>query len=164
MGIQLKNQPFIDLELKKWKGLGFYTIDEFSELFGQLEEVRDSKVGYFPAICYQYHVDNVKYPLKIYERGGIAIMLEIEAILDIALLDDLEEPSVILLPELSIEEAYAHEYLYCNRGLLITVLEYDNPTRKNEIMRIRGFGTIDAVRDLKSDLYYPLDNQIKFNT
>lgn len=155
-------EPFMTLNFGSWTGLPLCHVSDFTALYSQPTQVKDATVGAFPAKLYTYEVAGMENELKVYERYGNVLMVELNKVLELDFISDLGTPSEILPQEIFLENAYAHEYLYTQKGLLITVLQHFNKNDAKEITRFRTFRPIEKAEDLDSELYYPLDNEINW--
>ena len=146
-------------DIDRWYGLPSVSIDEVKSILGKAEEVQEAAVGAHPAGLYRFSHSPSGSKIDIYERHGMAIMVEVRPVPNVDLLSVLGAPTAVLPQELSIEGAYAHEYLYCDRGLLMTVAQDLSGKIPDKVIRLRGIKKMKGPDELNSELYFPLDAQ-----
>lgn len=72
---------------------------------------------------------------------------------DINVLNQLGQPTAILADELFMEGYYVHEYLYCDRGLVLSVAESLSKAKRLRIVRSRGIPVLDSPKDFGPNYY-----------
>lgn len=160
--LENKLEQFTQLDLKSWDGLPSDMLNAYTEVLGSSPVPQDTTVGAFAAQLYQYELSATQKKLNVYQRNGVVFMIGLDTNIDQKILETLGEPCAILSQELYIEDAYAHEYLYCEKGLLITALQVFGQDQPTKVTRVRTFAPVKTAKEVKSELYYPLDAQEKF--
>lgn len=126
-------------EVEGWRGLGAgLSIEEVKGFFGGPVETNEDCLGYYPAVKYTFPCG-----LIAYVRQQAVVLIETPNLPDSGILDQLRSPDAVLPHEIWVDGAYAHEYIYCDRGLVLTVAEYFDEAAANEIVRCRGFERIE---------------------
>jgi hypothetical protein len=100
--------------------------------------------------------------LAIFVRHGRVIMVEVLPPPGMEAVADLPEPTVVLPQEIELEDAYAHEYLWAERGLLLTLAQPFDLPEPDRLVRCRGIRPLAHRRELGAELYMPLDTQVKW--
>ena len=123
-----------------------------------VEEMRE--LGYYPAQRLEFLTTHGI--LNVFVRHQQVIMLDTPVIPDISILKTLGEPSSILPNEIFADDAYVHEYLYCRKGLVISVAEPFDKSKSWTIHRFRGIHRLESPEDFGPELYMDLDSRISW--
>lgn len=148
--------------LMLWKGLPNISVIELEVLLGKTEESETVKLGAYPAQRLKFPQQKGNRALMAYVRYGQVVMVEVLPPPDFNVLSGLPKPTTILPQEISVEGAYAHEYLYCERGLLLTVAQSFEKSEHHRLIRCRGIQPLSSPDQLGPDLYMPLDTEVKW--
>jgi hypothetical protein len=157
--------PMLRVDPRAWTGLPESSVSEFDALFGRPREREPATLGSYPAIRHLYQTDDTRRGLILWSRGDRAVMVEALQPPPVSVLDELPEPSAVLAREIRVPDAYAHEYLYCPTGLILTVAEPlclhddEGPTR---ILRYRGIKPLARVEDFGPDYYRAFEDRVRW--
>ena len=113
-------QPLLAGDLPAWQGLPAVSVADFDALYGPPTVRREEPLGALPAMRHDYAAGD-DGTLAMWSRGGQAVMLAPAHLPSPAVLDTLPAPDAVLAHEILVPGHYAHEYLYCTRGLVLTV-------------------------------------------
>ncbi len=72
----------------------------------------------------------------------------------------LGSPSAIKPHEILVENTYVHEYLFCERGLVLSVAEPFEEGRPLRIVRCRGIQPIDSPEQFGPEFYQSFEDRI----
>jgi hypothetical protein len=153
--------PLLSGNLAQWQGLPVISAGDLEAALGQAAEHQTANLGAYPA-------ERLRFPqrgdrtLLAYVRHGEVIMVEVIPPGDASALAALGEPSAILPQEISIDGAYAHEYLYARQGLLLTVAEDLKHTAPDRLVRCRGIRPLSGPQELGAELYWPEDLDVRW--
>lgn len=147
-------------ELADWHGLPPVQQADLVEAIGPPISATVVEVGALPADRLAFDVPGTSRRLIAFARHGQVPMVEVEPPPDVAVLARLPAPSVILPQEIRVAGAYAHEYLYKERGLLLTIAERLDKGAPDTLVRCRGIRPLSPSEQLSSDLYLPLDARV----
>jgi hypothetical protein len=148
--------------LSKWKGLPIISITELEDLLGRTGESKTARLGAYPAQRLEFPHQRGDRTLIAYARHGQIVMVEMLPPPDSSALSGLPQPTAILPQEISVEGAYAHEYLYCERGLLLTVAQSFGRPEPDRLIRCRGIRPMLDRSQLGPELYMPLDTEVNW--
>lgn len=155
-------EPLLSGELARWDGLPRVSVAELVALGGK-PLARDSvKLGAYSAERLRFFSQEAQRALLAYARDEAVVMVELVPPPDIAVMTELGEPDAVLPQEMFLEDAYAHEYLYCARGLLLTVAQPFGAAAPNRLHRCRGIASLNDPGALGPELYTPLDTDVKW--
>jgi hypothetical protein len=127
-------------EIEGWRGLrAGLSIEELNGFFGGPVETNEECLGYYPAAKYTFPGG-----LIAYVRQQAVVLIETPNLPASGILEQLPSPDAVLPHEIWVDGAYAYEYIYCARGLDLTVAEYFDEALPNEIVRCRGFERIEG--------------------
>lgn len=153
--------PLLSGDLAKWQGLPSISVSELEASLGEAEESETVTLGAYPAQRLRLPQQGER-TLLAYVRHGQVIMVEALPPPDYSALAALPEPTAILPQEIEVAGTYAHEYLYCERGLLLTVAQYLKQTAPDRLIRCRGIRPLSRPQELGAELYRPLDLDVKW--
>lgn len=146
--------PILKWELSSWQGLPEFYVEILNKVLGLPSKEETSELGYYPAQRFEYHVDGVPSGgLVAYARNNRLDLVETLIAPPLSIMDDLEEPTAILHPEISIQGAFVPEYLYCKRGLVLSVARPFDEKQPLRILRCRGIRPIETPDQFGAELY-----------
>ena len=154
--------PLLAGELAAWRGLPELSRAELVAALGEPERSDEAQVGAYPAERLEYAGDPSAPALAAFVRDDRLIMVEVVPAPEFSVLAELPEPTAILPQEIDVDGAYAHEYLYCERGLLLTVAQTLGRPEPDRLVRCRGVRPLAEPADLGAELYMPLEAQVKW--
>jgi hypothetical protein len=160
--IQAALRSFLEGELLLWRGLPAISAATLHDLWGEPSAREDTTLGWFPA-------QRITYPMEL-SSGGIAAYLRNNELVLIQglvpppaqILEGLGKPSAIKPREIVLPDAYVHEYLYCERGLVLSVAQTSKEGEALRIVRCRGIRPLEKPEQFDSKLYRSLENKILF--
>jgi hypothetical protein len=155
-------QPFLDGRLVAWLGLPEVTVSEMAAALGPPNGVEAVTLGYYPAWRHEFQANSVSGGVRAYVRDGWVVLIESVAPQRAEVMQGLPEPNGILPQELLVSGHYAHEYVYCSRGLVVTVAKPLSSTGEDQIVRYRGVRQLGKVQEFGPDYYQAFDDQIRF--
>ncbi|MEN8175527.1 MAG: hypothetical protein ABFS23_07175 [Pseudomonadota bacterium] len=148
-----------------WRGLPEASVQDFDAIFGPPIERETADLGSYPAVRHLYRADDGT-GLVLWSRDKHAVMVEALRAPPLSVLDELPAPSAVLPREIRVPDAYAHEYLYCPIGLILTVTVPLEPAGKEApsgIVRCRGIKPLARVEDFGPAYYLPLEDRIRWS-
>ena len=155
--------PLLNLQLAEWRGLPSLTVRDLTARFGPPTASTVVELGYHPADRTTYSSDAPSRGIVAYARGDEVVMIEAQSVPEDLPLSDLPDPDATLSQEIHISGAFAHEYLYAERGLLVTVAQDLAPPRALRVVRVRGIGPLPpGTTTLGPDFYRRLDSRTKY--
>jgi hypothetical protein len=154
--------PMLHLEPARWTGLPEAEIAQFDALFGPPVDRQAVVLGHYPADLSVYRTDEAARGLQVWARDGVAVMVQTMAKPDASVLATLPPPSAVLAHEILVDDAYAHEYLYCPVGLVLTVAQAYRGDTPDRILRCRGTRALASVDDFGPAYYLPFEDQIRW--
>lgn len=144
--------------ITNWKGLPKnLLISELIKSIGKPEKIIEDFLGYYPATKYQFSINNNK--LIVFVRNQNVILIEANMLPVDNILNELPVPDIQLPQEIIIENAYSSEYIYCKRGLDLTVAKNFNSKIKDKIVRCRGFEILKDPKDFDSKYYKAFEDR-----
>jgi hypothetical protein len=156
-------QSFIESRLSDWPGLPDLSISTLSEMVGAPTAREDAPLGSSTALRHVFELrDRNNASLFAWERNGHVVLIEISPPPGLEALEGLPEPTAILPQEIRIEGAYAHEYFFADRGLLLTIAR-SLESGDDRLVRCRGIRPMPpTARAPEPDIYQPLATRIKW--
>jgi len=156
--------PLIAGNLLAWHGLPLIGSDSLEDVIGPIKNRTEVLLGAYPAECYLFEVGTSGQEIAAFVRLGVVVMMENLRPPQISSMEYLEEPCAILPQEILVEGFYAYEYLYCSRGLVLTVAKAleEKKDQERRLIRCRGIRPIDSVKDFGPELYMSWENLIHF--
>jgi len=97
--------------------------------------------------------------LIAYLRDDEVILVETLTPPPLSAMSRLGEPSAIKPHEILREGSYVHEYLYCERGLVLSIAEPFEKGQAWQIVRCRGIQPIDDPRQFGPEFYLPFEDR-----
>lgn len=150
-------EPLLEGDLAAWRGLPEVRVDEVAALLGDPRRSERTKVGAYPAQRLEFGGEQGAAALIAFVRDDRVVMVEVQPPPDRRALEALPEPTAILPQEISAEGAYAHELLYAEHGLLVTLAEPLREPEPRRVLRCRGIRPLAGRAQLGPELYLPLD-------
>jgi hypothetical protein len=150
-------QPLRGGDLAAWHGLPPLPADAFDATLGAPAIVAEAELGGLPAERRAYG------DVIVWARAGAIVMVEFAGAWRAATLDALESPCAILPNEILVQGGYAHEYLFCVRGLVATVVR-PHDGGANRIVRLRGIAPIAAPDEFARGYYQAFEDRIRWDT
>ena len=158
-------QPLLDFlrgNLAAWYGLPAVRVQDLVSAFGSATSSTSIDLGAAVATRLSFSLIGEARTLVAYSRQDEVVMVEAEPPPDLSALAPLGAPTSILPQEIWVPGAYAHEYVYDERGLLVTVAEHLDGSALKELVRCRGIRAFAFSERIPSDLYLPLDAKVVF--
>ena len=156
-------QTLAEGRLERWTGLPELLVSDLIDAAGQPIRSEEVTLGAYPAVRHDFAIPHGTGTLVAFHRGGRVVMLEVVPPPDIGAMSGLPEPTAVLPQEIRVEGAYAHEYFWAERGLLLTLAQRFDSARPERLVRCRGVHPLPpTVRTPGPDVYVPLDARIKW--
>lgn len=155
-------EPFTAGRLTAWQGLPEIRTGDLAALLGEPLERTTVKVGAYPAQRWRFQAGRGRASLVAFTRDDRVFMVEVSPPPDRAALEGLPEPTAVLPQEISVEGAYAHEFLYAERGLVVTLAQQFGESEPRQLLRCRGIRPLEGRKQFGPELYMPLDTDIKW--
>jgi len=159
--IQAVFERFIAGDATAWLGLPTVSEVDLDAALGPAEEASDAMLGWYPARRAVYRLAGSAGPadVAIYSRDGTVVMAEALSLPPLPPLDALGQPSDIKPHELLATDAYVHEYVYADRGLVLSVAQ---PFAPDGAWRVVRYRTIQRGTEFGPDLHRSADDDIRF--
>lgn len=143
----------------EWHGLPPTPVAEIDDALGAPMSAEPAELGYYPAERRSYRVEG--RDVIVWARKGAAVMVEAPGPFPPSSLSKLEPPCAVLANEISLPDGYAHERLFCGRGLVATVVEPFG-AGEEEVLRLRGMAPVAAPAQFGPELYKAFENRIRW--
>lgn len=156
-------KPFVEGDLRSWRGLPTASSSDLDHVLGRPEKREVSKLGYHPAERYVYALDVATRGLMAYVRDNRVVLIEAIQPPPISAIEDLPKPCGIKPQEILVPNAYAHEYVYCEIGLILTIARALKGDAPDLLARCRGIRPIAAADEFGPDYYKPFEDQIAWS-
>ncbi len=154
---------FIEGRLADWQGLPLLTVGGLSEILGAPVRHAEAPLGTATAPRYTFELRERDASLFAHEANAHIVLVEISPPPGLDALEGLPEPTAVLPQEIRIDRAYAHEYFYAERGLLLTIAKPFEAHVEDRLVRCRGIRPLPpTARTPGPDLYAPLATRIKW--
>jgi len=152
-------RPLLDLDIMSWKGLPRITGETLEAAFGAPAETEDTELGWYPAQRLRYVMNTASGGFNAYIRNNEVVLIETATAPSAAVLHDLGAPAAVMPNEVLADKAYVHEYLYCARGLVLSVAEPFNKEQPARIVRCRGIHPIDGPEQFGPELFMAFEDK-----
>lgn len=160
--LQQAFHPLLAGELALWRGLPDATPEELAAALGEASAPETVTVGAYPAERLELRLRDEEPVVAAFVRHGRVILVEVVPPPGMDAMAGLPEPTAVLPQEIEVEDAYAHEYLWAERGLLLTLAQAFDRPEPDRLVRCRGIRPIADRSGLGAELYMPLDTQVKW--
>jgi len=148
-------------KLDNWVGLPEnFSVAELIEVVGTPNQITESELGYYPAVKYQFAVDETPDGLIAFVRQEIVILIETKKLPPPDILKLLPEPDASLPHEILVAKAYAAELIFSSIGLNLTIANHFDKTMPDSIVRCRGFKRMKTPADFDAGYYKSFDDTI----
>ncbi|MFT3823211.1 MAG: hypothetical protein QM731_04790 [Chitinophagaceae bacterium] len=150
--------PILAGDLEAWNGLPKQLpAEELLHLLGTPLQQQTECLGYYPADKWIF--DIAGRTIYTYIREKKVVMVEIPQQSLPAITAWPSDPCGILPHQLLYPEAYAHEYIYCTKGLQLTIARFFQHQRPDEVIRCRGFVPVASVLDFGPYYYKAFEDE-----
>jgi hypothetical protein len=150
--------PLLAGDLAAWRGLPKLRAAALVAALGEPVLREAAQLGWHPADRWVIQPAGVSGELVAFVRDGEVLMVEV-APPPSPDLEALETPCAILPHEILREGAYVHEYLYCSRGLVLSVAEPFDQSLVRSIVRCRGIRPIEKPELFGPELYCAFEDR-----
>ncbi|MBE9475215.1 MAG: hypothetical protein IMY85_10025 [Chloroflexi bacterium] len=151
--------PLLELDIPSWNGLAKITVETLYATLGRPKKVEDVELGWYPALQLTYIMDTPSGGLAVYIRNNEVVLIETLIPPPLSAMVGLGPPSAIKPHEILVENAYVHEYLYCERGLVLSIAESFEEGQPHQIVRCRGIRPIDSPEQFGPELYRAFEDK-----
>lgn len=159
-------EPMLRVDPLRWHGLPRVTVADLDALLGAPEESAEAILGYYPALRRRYRAASgaasADHGLVAWARTGEIVMVESLVQPAASVLEALPEPSAVLAQEILVPDSYAYEYLYCAKGLVLTVAKPLRGKATSRIVRCRGVKPLASAAEFGPDYYRPFEDQVRW--
>lgn len=153
-------RPFLEQNLVLWAGLPRTTVETLSRAISQPIKMEQGSLGWYPAERYTFRVESPAGGLIAYARHAEVVLIEALVAPPFSVTQGLGEPTAILPHEILSPLAYVHEYLYCERGLVLSVAEPFQEGKPMKIVRARGIPRLHRASEFGPEFYQAFQDQI----
>jgi hypothetical protein len=162
--IKKKLTPLIAGNLLDWHGLPLIEVDNLEDLIGPIQKRTEALLGAYSADRYLFKIGSSGQEIAAFVRQGTVVMIENLQPPPLSAMEHLEQPCATLPQEILVEDFYSYEYLYCSRGLVLTVAKplEEEGSQGERLIRCRGIRPIASEMDFGPELYMPWESEIHF--
>jgi hypothetical protein len=156
---------FLEFRLVEWSGLIPCLTKDIAAIFGVPSTVENVYLGAYPALRETYAVPTSPATgLIIYSRALRVIVVETAKPPPPETLALLGSPDARKAPEFGRPGYFLQEYLYCRRGLVLSVAKSLDTSTESclKILRCRGIQPLTSAHEYGADYYLALKNSIVF--
>jgi len=155
----------LHFRLPEWHGLPSCLSTDIERIFGLPFSTDNANLGSYPALRETYTIPKyVAAGLIVYSRAHRVIVIETVKSPPLEVLDLLGQPDTRKPPEFTLSGYLVREYLYCSRGLVLSVAEALDPKidPRLQIVRCRGIRALNAPEEYGAEYYLALQNSLVF--
>lgn len=152
-------QSFLEGDLVAWKGLPLLTVETLTAVLGQPTKTEKTKLGWYAASLHIYEVESPTGGLAAYSRDNQVVMIEVPVPPPLSAMEGLGEPCAIKPHEILVSGAYVHEYLYCQRGLVLSVAEPFDKDAPLRLVRCRGVHPMNSPEEYGPEFYMAFEER-----
>lgn len=163
--LTLAIDALLEFRLKDWNGLPDCTTSDIEQRLGAPIRIDNAYLGAYPAVMTEYPVlESAAKGLRVYSRSGQVVAIESNNPPSAAALSTLEQPDVRRLGEFSLPGYLVREYLYCRRGLILSVAGTLTPamTQSMKVVRCRGIAPLVAPQEYDARYYLAQQSRLVF--
>jgi hypothetical protein len=152
-------EPMLALDLVAWHGLPPLPAAAVDAAFGPPESSEDAHLGWYPARRSTYLLDRPCGGLHCYSREDHVVLVETIVAPSSSLIAALGPPSVAKRHEILVDGAYVHEWVYGERGLVLSVAEPFAAPDERRVVRCRGLRPLASDDDLGPEFYLAFEDR-----
>ena len=152
-------QSFLEGDLVAWKGLPRLTVETLSAVLGQPTKTEETKLGWCAATVRTYVGESPAGGLAAYSRDNKVVMIEALVPPPLSATEGLGEPSAIKPHEILIPGTYVHEYLYCQRGLVLSIAEPFEKEEPLRLVRCRSVYPMNSPEEFGAEFYMTFEDR-----
>ena len=153
-------KPLLDQDLVLWKGLPKTLVETLTAVLGQAIKTEQAALGWYLADRYTFKVEEPARDLVAYARNGEVVLIQPFVPPPLSAMEPLGQPSAILPHEILSPDAYVHEYLYCQRGLVLSIAEPFQKGKPWDIVRVRGIRPLDNPNEFGPEFYRVFEDKM----
>lgn len=153
-------RPFLEGDLIAWKGLPDISLETLSAALGKPAKEEESTLGWYPAVKYTYNIESPSRGIVAYVRNGKVVLVEARVPPPSSMIGELGDPTAIKPHEILHKNGYVYEYLYCDRGLVLSIVEPFKKERSMQIVRCRGIRLMNSPDEFGPQYYQPFEDKI----
>ena len=156
----------LDFRLADWHGLPYCLTEDVTRILGTPSEARETHLGAYPARSETYSVPaSASGGLVVYSRAQRVVAVETAKPPPVEAMGALEPHDVRKRPEFSLPGYLVYEYLYCRRGLVLSVAEPLDPAGDAalKIARCRGIRPLEGPLEYGAEYYLALQSRMVFD-
>lgn len=157
--VRARLQSFLESDLVAWKGLPLLTVETLTAVLGQPTKTEETKLGWYAANLHIYETESPAGGLAAYSRDSQVVMIEALIPPPLSAMEGLGEPSAVKPHEILVPGAYVHEYLYCQRGLVLSVAEPFEKGSPLRLVRCRGVYPMNSPEEFGPELYMAFEER-----
>jgi hypothetical protein len=155
-------EPMLELALTRWRGLPPITITMLEATVGPPESSEDAQLGWYPARLTTHPSRRPSGGLRCYSREGEVVLIETLLEPDASVLSELGPPSGAKAHEILVDDAYVHEWVYADRGLVLSVAEPFTAPTDRRVVRCRGVRPLATADDYGPEFHMAFEDRTSF--
>jgi hypothetical protein len=155
--------PLLALDPAAWRGLPPLTLAALEAAVGPPEHSEDAHLGWYPARRSTYRLECPSGGLDAYSRADAVVLLETLAAPPASVLGALGPPSAAKPHEILVEGAYVYEWVYAERGLVLSVAEPFAAPAERSVLRCRGVRPLADANEFGPEFYLPFESRTVFD-
>ena len=152
-------QPFLNQDLVSWRGLTKITVETLNAAIGKPIKMEQAALGWYPADRYTFTVESPSGGFVAYVRNGEVVLIEALVPPPLSAMEGLGQPTAILPHEILSPGTYVHEYVYCERGLVLSIGEPFQKEEPLKVVRARGVRPLDRPDEFGPEFYQAFQDQ-----
>jgi len=157
--IRANLKPFLEGDLLSWHGLPQLSVTSLFAAFGQPQKQETVNMGWYPAQRLTYPMDVPSGGLAAYVRDKRVLLIEALITPSNIILEYLGSPSAIKPHEIIRPGAYVHEYLFCKKGLVLSVAEPFDKNQPLQIIRVRGIQPLERPEQYGPEFHRSVEDE-----
>lgn len=155
-------EPLLALDPVAWRGLPALAVAEADLALGPPAEVEETGLGRYPAQRRSYRLDRPSGGLDCFARDGQVVLVETLVPPPAAVLAALGEPSGVKPHEILVEGAYVPEWVYAERGLVLSVAEPFAAPADRRVVRCRGVRVLASADDFGPEYHVAFEDRTSY--
>ena len=155
-------EPLLALDVAAWRGLPLLAVADLDRLFGRPSASEETGLGWYPAERRTYRLDRPSGGLDCYSRDGQVVLVETLVPPPSSVLGALGEPSGVKPHEILVEGAYVPEWVYAERGLVLSVAEPFSDPSDRRVVRCRGVRVLASADEFGPEYHLAFEDRTSY--
>jgi hypothetical protein len=155
-------EPLLALDPAAWRGLPPLTVADLDRCLGPFAAAEEAQLGWYPADRRTYRLDRPSGGLDCFSRDGQVVLVETLEPPPSSVLEVLGPPSGVKPHEILVEGAYVPEWVYADRGLVLSVAEPFAAPDDRRVVRCRGVRVLASADEFGPEYHLAFEDRTSY--